>query len=298
MASSTACHSIPAVSIGSAAWRALTPDCTARVIGFSSRGVFLLVPPQHIVFVSGERYRSPLTINLDRSDDRLRAVEVGAMARFSDTRLIFPSIAFSISLAEDVVWQCPSATGAARPSAERVRTLRAIAEGVLAQRGHDGLAALLPTLLGWPATAPLSAEQSALLDRLSAVRRAMRVGDVSALLAGLTSLLGQGRGLTPSGDDVLIGLLLMLNRWHLDRDWAVMNRSLMEAAYRVTTTISANLIEWAASGQGDERLIAVVDGIATGTTSIDECVDCVLDWGSSSGSDALVGMTVAVTARS
>ena len=75
-----------------------------------------------------------------------------------------------------------------------------------------------------------------------------------------------------------------------------MNRAVIEAAYRATTTISANLIECAAAGQGDERLITVVDGIATGSASIDECVECVLDWGSSSGIDALVGMAIAVTA--
>ncbi len=47
-------------------------------------------------------------------------------------------------------------------------------------------------------------------------------------------------------------------------------------AYQSTTTISANLIEGAAVGQGDERLMAVVDGVATGQLPIEECLDCVL----------------------
>lgn len=281
-------------AVGATAWRVAAAGCAARVMGITSRGVFLLAPPQRIVFVSIERYRSPVTITLARSCERLHAIEVGAAAQFSASRLIFPAIEFAISLSEDAVWQCPPPSGIARPRADQLQTAQAIAAGVLARRSEAGLAALLPILLDWPNTVPLSAGHSALLAQLLAVRRAVQAGDHSALLTGLTKLLGQGRGLTPSGDDVVVGVVLMLNRWHTERDWAEVNRAVIEAAYRATATISANLIECAADGQGDERLIAVVDGIAAGSTSVDECVECVLNWGSSSGIDALVGMMLAV----
>ena len=61
----------------------------------------------------------------------------------------------------------------------------------------------------------------------------------------------------------------------------------------ILTTISANLIECAIDGQGDERLIAAGDSIIVGSTAIDECVAGLLDWGSSSGIDALIGMALA-----
>jgi hypothetical protein len=286
---------IPADSIGAMAWNVATTGCAARVIGVTSRGVFLLAPPQRVVFVSFERYRSPLTINLNRSIDQLCAMGVGAAAQFSDARLIFPAIEFSISLSEDVVWHCPLPDSALRPPAEQRQTAQAIAVGVLARRGEDGLASLLPILLDWPAADLLSAEQSALLAQLLAVRRAVQAGDHSALLTGLAQLLGQGRGLTPSGDDVVIGLLLMLARSLRLKSQAGsenMLKHVVAAAYQQTTTISANLIECAASGQGDERLIAMVDGILIGAPSIDECVEGALDWGSSSGVDALAGMVI------
>ena len=88
----------------------------------------------------------------------------------------------------------------------------------------------------------------------------------------------------------------MLNRWQRSNAWRDLNQRVIEAAYQRTTTISANLIECAADGQADERLMKVVDGIVTGTPSIDECVNCILDWGNSSGIDALAGMAVAVMA--
>jgi hypothetical protein len=92
----------------------------------------------------------------------------------------------------------------------------------------------------------------------------------------------------------VLGLLLMLNRWQAEHDWSELNRAVIAAAYQKTTTISANLIECAAAGQADERLIAVVEGIAAGSTAWETCVEHVLGWGSSSGIDALVGMTIAL----
>ncbi len=293
---------IAALSIGTLAYAACQQSRLARVVGVTSRGLFLLAP-QQVIFVSGEPYRSPVTINLNRSCEQLHTIEVGATAQLSDTRLIFPAIEVSISLSTDVVWRCPLPASPSRPSAEQLQTLRTIAQGVLAQADNTSLAALLPKLIDLPGASPLSDEDAALLDRLIEVRRSLQVGDSQRVLTELTRLLGQGRGLTPSGDDVVIGLLLMLARSHaVNARLAIENMlkhiavPLVAEAYQRTTAISANLIECAADGQGDERLIAVVDGIATGSTSIGKCVDCVLDWGNSSGVDALVGMAIAIMA--
>lgn len=288
---------IAACSIGAAAWHVAASSCAARVMGVTTPGVFLLAPPQRIVFVSFECYRSPLTINLTQSFDQLQSVEVGTVAQFSNNRLIFPSIEVAISLAEEVVWLCPMLSLAPQPRTAQLQTLNAIAAEVSAYSNKAGLTAVLPHLLDWPVAPSLSCEQSALLDRLLVLRHAEQVGDRALLVSGLINLLGQGRGLTPSGDDVIIGLLLMLTRSPRANSLTADNNLLQQVAadaYQKTTSISANLIECAAVGQGDERLIAVVDGIIAGSASIDECVACVLDWGSSSGIDALVGMLIAL----
>src|SRR5690606_30402866 len=70
-------------------------------------------------------------------------------------------------------------------------------------------------------------------------------------------LLGLGRGLTASGDDFILGFLLLRNRWpanHADASWAqTLNQAIVDAAYARTTTLSANLIECATRGESDER---------------------------------------------
>ena len=119
------------------------------------------------------------------------------------------------------------------------------------------------------------------------------------MVDGLSGLLGVGRGLTPSGDDFIIGLLLALNRWRVG-SWPHsglrrLNQEVTDAAYQRTTRLSANMIECAALGEADERLVAVADCISVGDPPEAECVSRVLGWGASSGTDALIGMAVAVT---
>ena len=106
-----------------------------------------------------------------------------------------------------------------------------------------------------------------------------------------------GSGLTPSGDDFVMGLLLSLNRWESvlqpGDNLSVLNTNVVESAYRCTTTLSANLIECGALGLADERLIQAVDLLATGKKEQAEILLGLLSWGNTSGIDAFVGMIVA-----
>jgi len=340
-----------AASIGPAALQALSEDCEALVMGTTSHGVFIRANSR-VIFISFEAYRGPLTITLNGPTDRLRSVTTGSTAIISSGRLILPSADTLISVERGELWRPANAGHPARPPAERLDSLRAIAKEVLARRGDVGFGALLLPVLGLPdagravslmigtsrkATSTLSGGSQAfrepqskgailqeirpqvasfdcmarnmplrsgcfrdvrMLSTILELREALRT-DLSCAAEIACGLLGIGQGLTPSGDDVVVGLLLMLNRWQAalwpDGDLDSLNRRVVESAYTRTTLLSANLIECAALGQADERLINVVDCIVTGHPSESECVPHVLGWGASSGIDALVGMALAVT---
>lgn len=100
----------------------------------------------------------------------------------------------------------------------------------------------------------------------------------------LEDLLGRGPGLTPSGDDVVLGLLLAEARWGLVR-----HEYLVPLAQRRTTTLSANLIALAARGDADERLLELVDWVAAGGPTPEE----FLRWGAHSGEAVLQGVRLA-----
>jgi hypothetical protein len=312
---------LTAAGVGYAAYHALTQAQLANVIGVTSRGVFMRVANDRVIFVSFESYRGPLTITFDPPSMPLKNLAMGETVEVWPGRLIFPTIEVAIAIGPDAIWRYPDATMPARSIDEQLKTIRRIAQKVLARRGDQGFGAWLAPLLGLSsesASRPRST-QSRPFDRLTPyppcigggvpggaspsqadlllLRQALAANDLALTFDLINRLLGFGRGLTPSGDDCVMGLLLMLNRWRRVNDWSELNRSVMDATYQRTTTISANLIECAADGQGDERLMKVVDGVVTGTPSVDECVDYVLAWGSSSGMDALVGMALAVTAR-
>ena len=285
-----------ATSIGCAAWRTWSHDQPANVIGVTSRGLFIRAADR-VVFVSFETQRGPLTITLGRSIDQLRALNIGDPAAFSNYRLIFPTIKTTFSASPADVWHAPLPSATPCPFDQQLHTLTQIATSVTLRRPATGFGPLLAPLLDLPSSDPLPADQMTLLTNLRSLQKSLRENDLRVALNNIEYLLGRGSGLTPSGDDCVLGLLLLLNRWPRGADEAEFNRRVIDVAYRQTTTISANLIESAAQGEADERLINVVDGIGTGSASIDECAECVLDWGSSSGIDALVGMAVTVAAH-
>ena len=290
-----------ATQLGRLAAQGIALGCEATVIGTTSRGIFL-ARDQRVLFTSFERWRGPWTINVDRPF----VCANGDSVRLSPTRLIFPALEVDLSTA--AVWQ-PAAPTVTRSRVEQREALKQLASSVLARKAPDGFGVLLPHLLDLPEKQALAASEAALLARLNELRESIHHADFDQAAELIESLLGLGRGLTPSGDDVTIGVLLGLKRWraHPERNGveskdachlaqAAFTQRVVESAYHRTTTLSANLIECAANGEADERLITIITGLTTGTPSIAECTECALSWGHSSGVDALIGLALTLTA--
>jgi len=133
--------------------------------------------------------------------------------------------------------------------------------------------------------------------KIDEVRYQITEDDLLTLSQTTRSFLGLGSGLPPSGDDFILGLLLSINCWSdlfpHNNKLSTLNEEIVEAAYKRTTTLSANLIECAALGLADERLIQAVDCLATGINNRDEIIPGLLSWGNTSGIDAFVGMITA-----
>ncbi len=298
----------PAARIGAAAYASWPHAQAAAIIGLTSRGFFLRPAPDRVFFLSYESQRGPLTITLPSALHALLAqhsLTVGTVVRFVANRLILPAIKVAITVSADIIWQAPRPVAPVCSSAAIKLTLRSIVDALPLERREAGFGPLLSPLLD--RTSP-SEDHLALYEQLSSLSALCARRSPQAAERAI-ELLGYGRGLTPSGDDAMVGLLLLLNRFPRmnsrtdttnmlkQAQWLTdFNRQVSQAAYRRTTTLSANLIECAARGEADERLITLADGIATGSASVAQCVECVLGWGSSSGIDALTGMALVVAA--
>jgi len=124
---------------------------------------------------------------------------------------------------------------------------------------------------------------------------ALQRGDQNGIIAHTSALAGLGAGATPAGDDFLMGLMAGLRAWPQflsagDLSAADACAFIVRAAAIRTHVFSTAHLRAAQAGEmstGWHRLAAVLatnDG-----TAIQEAVDSLLAFGSSSGADALAG---------
>lgn len=237
---------VHARSLGGAALESLSAGKGARIMGTTSRGIFLQTESAWLVFLSWEHWRGPLTVNLEA---RLEGLDVHqpvrlerGMIRLGERWIVLPA---------EKPWE-PSPPPRTRSSPDERHTRARV---LLEEARRSGRVSALAHLLD--RTVPLQPE----------------------------SLLGLGPGLTPSGDDLLAGALLARAR----RGAAPASpEALLAVARRRTTTLACNLLELAARGLADERLVNLADHVNAGVP----CERTFLDWGAHSGVDALLGMAL------
>jgi hypothetical protein len=297
MMSASPTDPITATSIGLLAHTMLASDLTAAVIGATSRGLFLLLPNNGVVFLSYESWRSPLTVNLGQRYSSLKKVTTGQRARIAAKKIDFLEAEIRIDFELAQIWSAPVRPDPPLTHDQRQVKLRETA-GLICKQSSAGFSTILAAFTNLPDAQKLDQDDQAILDRLHQLHGTLSTYDLDAAASLAAGLLGYGRGLTPSGDDLLAGLLLALNRW--DYNLAVsgqlssFNNHLTALAYTQTTALSANILAATASGQADERLIQSVDALYTGSLAPEKISSLLLSYGSSSGIDALLGMALAI----
>ncbi len=258
-------------AIGYLADEIIAQGGNARVLGKTSHGIYLSTPTRWLIYCSWERFCSPLTITIEGRVADLELVTAGMKVCIDDQRLNIPQAGISLNLDMENSW--------------------------------------VPTN---PIDQPLAVEDT--LERLGVLRR--RVMDLKGArveIAGvemprilgderleetLTSQIGVGEGLTPYGDDFVIGCLLTCNRYRVNHgvqyDLEHLNQQIVTAAYQQTTRLSANLIELASLGESDERLMNALDYTMGSQDNLDDVAVDLSSWGHSSGLAGLAGIAFGI----
>ncbi len=280
--------------IGLVAFKELHRKQHATILGITSKGIFLLTENQRVLFITAEPFASSLTINLKKIPQALKDLAAGEPVTIGNGRIFFTSLGSTIDISRSQVWKPPRRKTARRILNEVKERAILIAEHLSCNKVSSEMASLLLPILSIDERTTLTSHQQTQLEHIRAFRNAFHFGDLNAAMNAIIPFIGAGRGLTPSGDDFVCGLLLALNRWksvlQTRIDLYKFNRQIIDHTCKNTTTLSANLIEMAAYGQADERLIAMADYLMTGKGEPTELVPKILSYGSSSGVDALVGM--------
>ena len=127
-------------------------------------------------------------------------------------------------------------------------------------------------------------------QQAAAVCRAARSADDDGVRRGTRRLLGAGQGLTPSGDDVLCAVLLVLNGLGDPTPIALLGNAVQDR-WTSTTSLSASLLDAARRGYGVPELVTLVETALRGdVTATLEALTSVLDIGHSSGRDLVAGL--------
>jgi hypothetical protein len=260
----------------------------ARVLGRSSRGIYLQPEGDLTLFLSGEQYRGPLTINLALPDGLLPSIQPGDQVIFAGDALQFPDHPLHLSIRQPLIWMPPQPPSFSQQAAALFETTATQARSLAPDHPFSTL------LEGLTSRAVFPASHTGLVNKLDPLYGSYQRGVPGEIRSAMEDALGAGPGLTPLADDLLLGILLAEKRVRNSAPWKDdlenSQRSFLAAARAKTSTLSWSLLTCAAQGSADERIIAVLDGLTAARPLPDQVLIDLLEWGSSSGIAVLAGL--------
>ncbi|HEX4407569.1 MAG TPA: DUF2877 domain-containing protein [Xanthobacteraceae bacterium] len=229
---------------------------------------------------------------------RLNAhVRVGQHVSFADNRITFGSQNLTVELADAEAWQSELRPGLF-DNGLRLGNHATIARQLLTQAAarSDSEFLKLVARLDMPST-PLA---DLVGRQLAPLKTAQRSRDHASALATLANLIGLGPGLTPAGDDFIIGWLAGLTLSASTADAKLFLQEMCEGVAdrrHATTTVSAQHLDDACQLQFSERLsnLCIAIGRDRSDTDLRALIDAQLAIGATSGADAAAGLMFALS---
>ena len=120
-------------------------------------------------------------------------------------------------------------------------------------------------------------------------------GDMQKIYLGAANMAGLGVGLTPSGDDFLMGVIYALWAIFDQKDAARWSRKIAEAASSRTNMLSGAMLQESANGYASEHWHVLVDVLCKeNVTDVTRVSMDILSLGHTSGADALTGFLLSI----
>lgn len=261
------------------------------VLAAFDRSAYLDLDDRIVVVATADLPRGPFVIRL-RHRGRLPAVEPGAAVRLRGQRVCVRGL--EVDLRGAAVWDpsLPDA-GPAIPAGDGLQGMRALVSRELRALAPDAsIAGLLDRgRQADPSPSPLLASLSEGLKAIEAwLEGRLNAASMSAAIA--RDVAGRGPGLTPSGDDLLVGIMLaarVLPAAAVVRTAREVCRALTSASMPHTTRISRAYLEAAGRGWASEPWHALVHALGGPPERARRAVLKVLRTGETSGADMLTG---------
>lgn len=286
---------LTALSLAPAALNWLATTKTARVLNVFDRACNLINQDNAVLaLVTSERGLTPFGMVVASADRTpFRAVSATSAVRVEADRLIVGPL--QINFASASLWtpipDWPALRRMFAASPSRLDELSAtVAESAIA----GSLLDLYLTPLTRSTVSGEGVRQQAMLDR--ARRGAMELvhglitGSPEACLAGAKALAGLGGGLTPAGDDFIVGVLLAAWAGLYGEGREPLRDEIAEVAASLTTTLSAAYLRAAARGECMAHWHRLFEALLRpDAEAVRAAIAALMAIGHTSGADALAG---------
>ena len=306
----------PIAFIGKPVWELLPQyGLAGTVIASFSRSCWLETPGGRLFAVADhELGEGPLTVGIELPDGPTLS-ELGVNP---GTELVADGVDFRLGnrlmlrTAATTLWR-PAPLGPRTSTDEMAHRLRALIDFVAADAPAEGLAPLINHLSQMaygdvPAPDDVGAVPRLAMPSVALLAKGVVQGDGGSIDQAVQGLIGLGPGLTPSGDDMLGGLMVALRTVLLPVSYGEnslrecpesnsvliideLSRSIFRHFAR-TNRISAALLEQAALGIGSAAQHQVLECLLelTPAMDLDNSVERLVNSGHTSGWDTLTGL--------
>ena len=147
----------------------------------------------------------------------------------------------------------------------------------------------------WSTTDNIGYVGTKLAESAQQLYRGIVSSNIQKIYVSAANMAGLGVGLTPSGDDFLIGVMYALWAIFDRKDAARWSRTIADAASCRTTMLSGAMLQESANGHASEHWHALVDVLCKeNVTDVTRaCLD-ILSLGHTSGADMLAGFLLSI----
>jgi hypothetical protein len=283
------------IIIGKLALNLLASNQYAKIWGITSGGVFLHLDPS-IIFVTIDKHRGPVNLIMNHPipSQWKKEEEITFSVNDQLIKLIHQKAPLELIVKE--IWQTPPKPIPNITSPEQQERITAAASQLSLLKKDQGFAPLLAPFIS--DSVALETDNSWLFsswNTINLLRIALLQQDSETFFLMANLLVGSGRGLTPSGDDLLTGFTFMRRRWFPEAEWMTETEDQLFSTFKEkTTAVSSTLYDCALQGEVDARIQEMSDSLMNGDIPFHNQALQLSRWGNSSGADIFLGMLLAI----
>lgn len=283
--------------IGSIANQWLRKNHKAEVFGTTSSGVFIhLLGGYQTIYLTNYPDFGPININLKQPIPKQWEQGKKLDIRFDKITLEFQNGLTNLSFSDFLIWQNQPALPLTITAEEFWIRVKKTSQQLVLIKGDHGFTSLLPLVYTHD---PSTVEPSLghIWEHIQGLKISLLEKDTNSFLINAKNLISYGRGLTPSGDDFLCGLVYCLRRKdHSSLYQEFLNQvqpEMVQLASEQTTSISASLLYGCFLGEAHSRIENMTDALTTVEFGLTNQALRMAGWGSSSGADTTLGIIIA-----